>query len=128
MDWKIAIFTPGDHIRVKRDHYYHHGIFVGNGEVIHYTAEKDDGINKASEVFVKKTSIEFFLKNGVGEKALYSRKEKHRLNKPEDIIQLANKSLGRGNYNIISNNCETFANDVSFKKDEKIKKKRKEAI
>lgn len=122
MDWKIAIFTPGDHIRVKRDHYYHHGIFVGNGEVIHYTSEKDDGINKADEVFVRKTSIEFFLKDGVGEKALYTRKEKRRLNKPEEIVRLANEFLGRGNYNIISNNCETFANDVSFKKDEKIRR------
>ena len=55
MDWKIAIFTPGDHIRVKRDHYYHHGIFVGNGEVIHYTAEKDDGINKADLENFRKT-------------------------------------------------------------------------
>lgn len=123
MEWKISVLNPGDHIRVKRDHYNHHGVYVGNNEVVHYTANDGDGLNKASEVFVQKTSVEFFLKDGVAEIAVYSRKEKRRLNKVDDIIKLANASLGRGDYNVINNNCETFANEVTFKKHEKNERK-----
>lgn len=116
MEWKIAILQPGDHVRVKRDHYNHHGIYVGNGEVIHFTGLSDDGINKPSEVLVRKTSIQFFLKDGVGERAIYSKKERKLLNSPEEIVRLANERLGEGNYDLVSNNCEHFANSVSFKK------------
>lgn len=116
MEWKISILKPGDHVRVKRDHYNHHGIYVGNGEVIHFTGMNDDGLTKPTEVLVRKTSIQFFLKDGVGEKAIYSRKERRTLRKPEEIVRLANERIGEGNYNIVSNNCEHFVNSVSFKK------------
>jgi len=29
----------GDHIKVSRGLYSHHGIFAGNGQVIHYSGE-----------------------------------------------------------------------------------------
>lgn len=122
MEWKISVLYPGDHIRVKRDHYNHHGIYMGNGEVIHYTAKDGDGLNASDNVIVSRTSIEFFLKNGVAERAIYSRKERKRLNKTEDILRFANESIGQGNYDLITNNCETFANKICFKKSENIKR------
>lgn len=122
MEWKISILYPGDHIRVKRDHYYHHGIYVGNDEVIHFTGLNNDSIENASEVLVRKTSLEFFLKDGVAEHAVYSRKEKRRLNDQKTICELANSRLGEGNYNLVVNNCETFANEVTFKAQKRFKR------
>ena len=43
MQWIIRELLPGDHIRVKRPLYYHHGIYVGKGKVIHYSG-KDNSI------------------------------------------------------------------------------------
>ena len=116
MNWRIAVLQPGDHIRVKRDHYYHHGIFVGNNEVIHYTGESGDGFAKPKEVLVRKTSLEFFLQDGVAEHALYNKKEKRLLRKPEEIVKLAKSKIGEGHYNIVINNCETFANEMCYVK------------
>lgn len=121
MIWKIAEFQLGDHIRVKRDHYYHHGIYVGNDEVVHYTGLNSDAFATPEQVEVRVTSVEFFLRDGVGEHAVYTRKEKRCLRKPEEIAQLARKNIGKKEYDFLRNNCETFANEMKYKKTPKLK-------
>lgn len=50
----------GGHIYVRRLLYSHHGIYDGDGNVVHYTgAEKEK-----KDPLVKETDIEDFLKGG----------------------------------------------------------------
>ena len=116
MKWTIRELKEGDHIRVKRPHYYHHGIYVGDSNVIHYCSETGDSIDHPELVYVRETSIDFFSSGEIVEVAslnlfelLYSRKR-------EERIKIAKSMLGEGNYNFLHNNCETLANKCCYKK------------
>jgi len=50
----------GDHIYVRRLLYSHHGIYAGDGNVIHYTGEEKE----KKDPLVRETIIEDFLKGG----------------------------------------------------------------
>ena len=32
--WDFGELTPGAQVRVRRSGYYHHGIYIGNGQII----------------------------------------------------------------------------------------------
>lgn len=89
----LHILQKGDHIKCNRTLYSHHGIYIGNGEVIAY----DDSI-------VKSCSLEEFADGDgilrVEEKAIYS---------PDRIVSRAWSRVGETDYNLIVNNCENFA-------------------
>jgi lecithin:retinol acyltransferase len=57
--------VAGDHLFVKRKRwfliYYHHGIFAGDGKVIHLTGPRK------KDAKVIETSLEEFLNDGVKE-------------------------------------------------------------
>lgn len=116
MKWVYGNLSIGDHIRVERNHYYHHGIYLGNNEVIHYTAKNNDGIADPEQVKIRKTSLDFFLNNGVAEKASYSTFEKKNCFSSKERVKNATSHLGEGNYNFLNNNCEHFANRCCYKK------------
>lgn len=116
MKWVIRQLMPGDHIRVNRGHYYHHGVFIGNGEVVHYTGESNDSIENPDLVKVKKTSIEFFAQNSIVEVASLSLLEKLFSRNKKSRILIAINSIGMGDYDFYNNNCETFANKCCYKK------------
>jgi len=90
----------GDHICVRRLVYSHHGIYAGDGNVIHYTGEEKE--KKAS--LIRETDIEAFLKGG----KLRRRNYKKRL-PPSETLGLAKKHLSDNRYSIAFNNCEHFA-------------------
>jgi cell wall-associated NlpC family hydrolase len=48
----------GDHIYVRRLVYSHHGIYMGDGTVIHYTGEEKE----KKDPLIRETGIEYFLK------------------------------------------------------------------
>jgi len=92
----------GVHIKSSRGIYSHHGIYIGNGEVIHYSGFseilKDGQIEKISlNVFSGRTGYEIIKHNNVK----YSNSE---------IVKRAKSRLGEDAYHIISNNCEHFVN------------------
>ncbi|NQT57615.1 MAG: lecithin retinol acyltransferase family protein [Bacteroidetes bacterium] len=94
--------NPGDHVYVKRRGllYSHHGIYAGNGNVIHYTgAEKEK-----KDPSVTNTDIEEFLKDG----KLRRRDYKKRLPYSE-TLNLAKRPLSDNGYSLTFNNCEHFA-------------------
>ena len=117
MSFVVRKLKKGDHIRVKRSFYFHHGLYIGNNEVIHYTGEVSDSIDNPSEVKVRITSIDFFKKEGIveaynptlKERLLYTKRRNKR-------IKEAKMLLGENNYNFLHNNCEDFVNRVSYKK------------
>jgi len=74
----------GDHIYVRRLLYSHHGIYTGDGNVIHYAGA---GKEKKDQL-VKETDIDDFLKGG----KLKRRDYKRRL-PPSETLSLARKHL-----------------------------------
>ena len=102
----------GDHIRVQRigGLYAHHGIYVSDKEVIHFTGQEDDSILDWSKPEVITSDLEYFLKGGLLEIKEYSDDEFQDLYSPEQIVTYARACLGDKGYNLVFNNCEHFAN------------------
>jgi len=90
----------GDHIYVRRLLFSHHGIYAGDGNVIHYTGEEKE----KKDPLVRETNIEDFLKGGKLRRRNY---ERHL--PPSEILNLAKKYLSNNGYSITLNNCEHFA-------------------
>jgi hypothetical protein len=90
----------GDHIYVKRKLYSHHGIYAGDGNVIHYSGE----VKEKKDPLVSETGIEDFLKGG----KLKRRHYKKRL-PPSETLSMAKKHLSDRSYSLTLNNCEHFA-------------------
>ena len=97
-----ADLLPGDHIcvRRKKKFYTHHGIYVGDGRVIHLAGS----IREKTDPTVHETDLSAFLKNG----ALRRRDYDNRL-PPSETIRLAKAQLTKGRYSMIWNNCEHFS-------------------
>lgn len=94
--------TPalGDHIRVSRTLYTHHGILVGANEVIHYSGEPLEKIHAS----VRLDSLETFLGEGTIEVVTYSAALP-----VEETIAKARSRLSESGYHLVFNNCEHFA-------------------
>jgi hypothetical protein len=90
----------GDHIRVRRFLYWHHGIDCGDGSVIHYTGT----LWKRKEAAVRRTPLEEFADGG--KIAIIKYKESAN---PDEIMERAEKRLAEQKYHLIFNNCEHFA-------------------
>ncbi|KAK6936422.1 LRAT domain [Dillenia turbinata] len=131
---------PGDHIySYRRAHIFsHHGIYVGNGRVIHYTRTDEDrpsfnineicrracGFNPRRHHGVVLSCLGCFLSGhslrrfeyGVSETWFALKRSgtcaTHSSDSPEDVLKRAYLLLnenGFGNYNLFENNCENFA-------------------
>ncbi|CAG7644914.1 hypothetical protein PAESOLCIP111_04844 [Paenibacillus solanacearum] len=85
----------GDHISVYCG-YMHHGLYIGNGLVIHYT--KSNGKGR-----IQVDSLETF-KNGKAIEQRHSSLKRSR----DEAINKAYGRLGESQYNLIFNNCEHF--------------------
>lgn len=95
----------GDHIRVYRGGYYHHGIDLGNGQIIHFTGRPEDGFNKR-EATIRKTPLAEFSVNNEYEVVAYSPSVALH---PDHVCLRALSSIGASGYHLFSNNCEHFA-------------------
>lgn len=96
----------GDHIKVTQKFlfkkvYSHHGIYMGDGTVIHFTEPfKDEGKSK-----ILRTSLDAFARGRGIEVVGYDGLHFHR----DITAYLAEKSIGREDFGIFRNNCEHFA-------------------
>ena len=90
----------GDHIRVQRvgGLYAHHGIYVSDDEVIHFTGTDDDSILDWSKPEVIISNLDYFLKDGVLEVKEYTDEEFKDLYSPEQIVTYARACLGDKGY------------------------------
>lgn len=89
-----------DHIRVNRGVYWHHGIDVGDGTVIHYTGE----VAQKTGAAIQRTPLSVFLDGGELEIVAYAV-----VPDPSAVIDRALSRLGEAKYNLAFNNCEHFA-------------------
>ncbi|CAG5128538.1 unnamed protein product [Candidula unifasciata] len=97
----LRSLCPGDRVQFSRGLYSHWAVYVGNGEVIHYSK---------TYMLIKKENFFSVARN---HKALKnnSRKWRYRIPLPvNEILQRADSHLGRPYYNLLLDNCEHFVN------------------
>ncbi len=110
-EWQYIKPKRGDHIRVLRsDIYSHHGVYISNDEVIHFSGTDDDSVLDWSKCEVICTDLEQFLRGGTVEIKIYTDDELIDLYPVEHIVNYARACLGDKGYNLAFNNCEHFAN------------------
>lgn len=109
----------GDVIYADRGLYKHYGIYVGNGQVVHFSSKKEDEMN-AKDAIIKITSIQDFAKDD----QVFIEKKDLQPFSPEIVVTRAENMIGKckGEYNLIFNNCEHFANWCKYgeKKSEQV--------
>jgi len=90
----------GAHLTSPRRGYLHHGVYAGNGKVIHY-----GGFNRlfASRPVEEVSLEEFTLGRGVAVKAWVAPKFFG-----NEVVERARSRIGEDNYRLLSNNCEHF--------------------
>lgn len=90
----------GDHIRVARWGYSHHGIDCGDGRVVHFAGEPGMKLG----ALVTCTSLEHFARGGEVEIA-----SSPNAGQADQIVRRALSRVGEGGYSLLWNNCEHFA-------------------
>jgi hypothetical protein len=92
----------GDHIYVSRKglFYSHHGIYAGNGTVIHFRGT----VKEKKDPVVIKTDIEGFLKGGKLKRRNYKKRLLH-----AETLRIARDHVSKKGYSLAFNNCEHFA-------------------
>lgn len=93
----------GDHLKINRGGYFHHGIDIGNGEVVHFTGEPLRKFNAQ----VEREPFSEFAKRGSPQVVPYSDGILH----PDHtcIVALKQWQTKKTGYNLISDNCEHLA-------------------
>jgi hypothetical protein len=91
---------PGDHIKVWRGLYWHHGIYIGFGLVIHFTGLT--GGKRGARVQLG--SLADFEAGGRAVVVQYDRSHA-----PDDVVRRAYQLVGTAGYNVLSFNCESAA-------------------
>ena len=92
----------GSHIVARRSAYDHHGIYVGNGRVVHY-AGLCRSLHRGP---VEETTIECFASGH--EIAVMPNPMARYVG--ADAVRRARSRLGENRYRLLSNNCEHFCN------------------
>lgn len=116
MNWESKKPSFGDHIRVNRGLYSHHGIYASDDCVIHFASLVPGHETDPEMASICISSLEQFSKGDVVEVACYNEEENKQKRAPQDIVNYAFTKLGEKGYNLISNNCEHFANECVFGK------------
>ena len=109
--WHYQQPKRGDHIRVNRSGIYnHHGVYVSDEEVIHFTGTEDDSVLDWSKCEVIRSHLSQFLRGGQVEVKIYRDDELDDLYPVDHIVDYARACLGDAGYHLVFNNCEHFAN------------------
>ncbi len=112
--WLSTAPKKGDHLRVDRGLYTHHGVYFADGEIIHFTGAENDNIMDWSKNEVITSTLDEFLRDGVLEVRGYTEEEERDLYHPDEIHAYAKSCLGDRGYNLFFNNCEHFANTCTL--------------
>jgi hypothetical protein len=96
---KGATMARGDHLRVRRFGYWHHGIDCGDGTVIHYAGL----VREKSDAYVRRTSLAEFAKGRAIRVVECGPCD------PELAVSRAESMVGGGRYHLLFNNCEHLA-------------------
>jgi hypothetical protein len=90
----------GAHVVTPRFGFSHHGIYVGNGNVVHYGALIYDIVRKP----VEEVSLECFAQK----RPVFVVEHDETTVSANETIRRARSRLGEGSYRLLTNNCEHF--------------------
>lgn len=109
VDWLVTSPEPtsteraiavGTHLISEREGYTHHGIYAGNGLVIHY-----GGFHHSA----KRRPIEYIpLRAFAAGKGIKVQSEPDAIYTGFDAVERARSRLGEDRYRLLTNNCEHF--------------------
>ena len=91
---------PGSHVVSSRWVYMHHGIYVGDGNVVHYS-----GLARGS---FRGRIEEVALAEFAGGRSLWTRNSDLPAFLPQEVIRRARSRVGENRYRVLRNNCEHF--------------------
>ena len=92
--------APGAHLVTPFLSFTHHGVYAGEGRVIHYGALMYDIVRKP----VEEVSLEEFAEG----RPVFVVEHGEACHEPEETIRRARSRLGENRYRLFSNNCEHF--------------------
>lgn len=92
----------GDHLKSSRGLYAHHGIYIGDDSVIHYSG-LSDGIQSGP---VEEVSLKEFCAGNSYDVVCHDNRKYSR----EDSVERAKRRIGENAYSVTGNNCEHFVN------------------
>lgn len=92
--------NKGDHIYIHRTGYTHHGLYMGNNEVIHYEGASLDDPGGG----ICTTSLSDFSDG----QEVHTQPYLFRVYDAEESVERARSKEGDENYNLLFNNCEHF--------------------
>jgi Lecithin retinol acyltransferase len=98
---QIDALLPGIRLIVRRRAYLHHGIYVGDGRVIHYAGWFHSALGLVEEVTIKQFTE--------GRRYSIGRTPANP-EKGEQVVRRARSRLGERCYHLLKNNCEHFCN------------------
>ena len=96
-----GMYLPGMHLVVNLGLYDHHGVYCGNGKVIHFGR----GIFDLENAVVEMVDLEGFSNAN----PIHIHESKSSFD-PAEIVNRARNRLGESGYDLIENNCEHFVN------------------
>lgn len=99
--WMNRLPRRGDHIRVTRGFYAHDGIYVGDGQVIHFWGMR----NNKAEGRVRRDSVSIFL----GRAKAIQIVDYGVSFADDEVVRRAYSRLGQDGYNVLFRNCQHFA-------------------
>jgi hypothetical protein len=91
----MSQITLGSHLTTPRTGYSHHGIYIGNQQLIHLTRNSRIEIVSLAE-----------FTDGSG----YSNHKYHSQFSRQEIVERAQSRLGNHDYSVVFSNCEHFVN------------------
>jgi len=98
----MAELPIGAHLVTPRTGYLHHGLYIGEGRVIHYAGLADN----MKSAPVEETSLEAFRAGY----RFWVEPHHNSPYTPETIVRRARQRMSEDEYSVIWNNCEHFVN------------------
>ncbi len=108
--WTVKMPSPGQMVRVNRGRYFHYGICIAPGRLIHFASPYGDGFDDPASATVHETDLSAFSGGGFVECMELTRAERAYALSAKDCIAAAKAALGQKGYDVINNNCLHFAN------------------
>ena len=100
----LAAINP----KLKQYTPFHHGIYIGNGQVLHFSGGHDNINEKEAEIVI--TGITDFKNFADKRNSPVYICYHHNASSEEEIMKRVNEILGKKKYNLITNNCEHITN------------------
>lgn len=92
----------GAHLVTPRTAYWHHGLYVGNGKVVHYAGW--------SRAFHRGPIEEISLDEFASGRAIWITQYRRREFSGKEAVARARSRIGEARYRLLTNNCEHFCN------------------